>query len=95
MSKSAVYSWRVAPEVLGALEAEARRDGASVAELIDRIAGQWLAERRAERAGEDAEQARLRAAALRAAGTIAGGDPHRSKRAKSAIRERLRERRAR
>jgi hypothetical protein len=95
MGKSNVYSWRVAPEVLGALESEAQREGASVAELLDRATQAWLAQRRAERAGEDAEQERLHAAALRCAGTIAGGDPHRSKRARQTIRERLRARRSR
>jgi hypothetical protein len=93
MSKSQVYSWRCEPEVLGALEEESRREGASVAELLDRIAGQWLSRRRAARAHEDEEQARLHAAARAAIGAISGGDPRRSERARETLRKRLRERR--
>lgn len=92
MKKSEVYSWRVAPETKMALEAEARREGRSVAALLDRMAREWLTARR--RRGVDIrEHARVRASAEKVLGTIAGGDPRRAERARTAIRERLSSRR--
>jgi len=95
MMKTDVYSWRVASETRSELEREARREGASIAEILDRITGQWLAARRAERAGEDAEQARMRQAAVRTFGSISGGDPRRSVSVRDEVRRRLQKRRGR
>jgi hypothetical protein len=92
--KSAVYSWRLSPDTKAALEDEARRLGESLSELLDRIAREWLEMRRRRTAGTDAEQLRMRAAASKAIGRIAGGDRRRAERARSIVRERLGRRRA-
>jgi hypothetical protein len=92
MKRSDVYSWRVAPQVKTALEQEARREGQSVGGLLERIATEWLAARHREMDGED-EQARRHALAAKTFGAIAGGDPHRSTTARTAIRHRLAARR--
>ena len=89
MNKTEVYSWRISPDAKSALELEARREGASVAALLDRIAAEWLIARRSSTATDGAEQARLHAAAAKTLGRIAGGDPNRAERAREAIRERL------
>ncbi len=90
MSKSDVYSWRISPETRAALELEARREGTTIAALLDRLAGDWLLRgRRPAPGAEEAEQARLHAAAATTFGTIAGGDARRAERARAAVRERL------
>lgn len=94
MARSEVYSWRLAPEVKDQLEAEARREGISVASLLERLATEWLAERRGGPL-EDERERRIRKAASRAIGAIAGGDPYRAERAREEIRRRLRARRER
>jgi hypothetical protein len=66
MAKTAVYSWRVTPELKAELEERARREGRSLAEMLEEISRAWLRE---SRSAEDAEeQARLHAAARRFAG---------------------------
>lgn len=95
MSKSEVYSWRVAAATRMALEAEARREGSSVAALLDRMAGEWLTSRRRSLAMDGAHQARLHAEAEKALGSIAGGDARRAERARVTIRARLSRRRGR
>jgi hypothetical protein len=92
--KSAVYSWRVSPDTKAALEDEARRLGENLSQLLDRIAHEWLAARRDEVSDTREEQVRLRAAASRAIGKIAGGRPRRAERARATIQQRLERRRA-
>ena len=87
--KTEVYSWRVSPERKAALEAEARRHGQSLAELLERIAADWLETQHRARADEESEQKRIRAAADTAVGAISGGDPHRAENARQLIRQRL------
>ena len=94
MLKTEVYSWRVAPEIKSALEHEARRANKPMAELLDRIAQDWLAQKRLETSAEDAEQARLHAAAKKVFGAFGGGNPRRSEQARDAVRARLAKRRA-
>jgi hypothetical protein len=94
MSKSAVYSWRVAPETKYALEEEAHRLGESLSHLLDRIAREWLEARRRRASNDESEQARIRAAAMKAIGKIAGDRTRRAERARALIRERLERRRA-
>lgn len=89
MAKTEVYSWRVEPATKQALEEEARRQGVSLAELLERIANSWLASHGGEAMDDDSEQAHLRRSLLATAGTIAGGDPERSTKARSAVRRRL------
>lgn len=89
MPKSEVYSWRLSPELRAALDLEAKRQGVSLATLLDRMADEWLRARRASSGTDVADQARRHAAAASAVGTIAGGDPRRAERARLAVRERL------
>jgi hypothetical protein len=92
MPKTEVYSWRLDPDFKMDLEAEARLDGTTLAEVLDRLAKQWLEKRKRRNGDDDAEQARLHAAAARWAGSISGGDPHRSEKVSEIVRKRLKER---
>ena len=89
-----VYSWRLPGELKSDLERAARLRKATVSAILDAAVRDWL-KRSAPDAGEDAEQDRLHAAAASCLGAFAGGDPHRSERARGAIRERLAKRHAR
>jgi hypothetical protein len=85
--KTEVYSWRLSAGRKAELEAEARREGTSVAELLEQITSDWLAGRENGRAGDAAEQAAIRKRAAAAIGSIRGGDPARSARASQLVRE--------
>jgi hypothetical protein len=87
--KTEVYSWRVSATRKADLESEARREGTSVAELLERITSDWLQERHASRNGEEAEQAALRRRVMATVGTIRGGDPTLATRAREVVRERI------
>jgi len=79
------------------LEETARAEGVSMAQLLESMATQALAER-AERVGEDAAAKRERIIAQRAAecfGTIRGGRADRSVRVREDLRNLLREKHAR
>jgi hypothetical protein len=91
MSKSEVYSWRLSPELKAALEAAARAERTSVAELLQRLAEEWLSRLNA---GPDDEerQRRLHAAAARCFGKLAGGDPDLARDASRRVRETLEKR---
>lgn len=92
--KSEVYSWRVSPALKAGLEEAARREGRTLARLLDQIAGSYLSTGGAGDLGQ--EQQRLHAKAARSAGRIAGRDPGRASRARVLVRDRLqRQRRAR
>jgi hypothetical protein len=94
MAKTAVYRWRVSPATKSALEDEARERGETVADLLDRIANEWLLLQQASTGTDRQREARLRERALRSCGTIAGGNPDRAARARMELRRRLRSRRA-
>ena len=94
MKKTEVYSWRVTSARKIALENEARREGTTVAALLEQITEDWIESRRGLLGDED-EQSRLHARAAKTIGTIAGGDPKRAERAKSIIRRKLQQRRGR
>jgi hypothetical protein len=85
--KSVVYRWRLSSKRKAELEAAARREGISLGALLDRITGDWLAARRADRPYDEAEQARIRKRVMKTIGSIAGGDPTRSRRASELVRE--------
>ena len=87
--KTEVYSWRVSAARKADLESEARREGTSLAELLETITADWLQERRASRNGEEAEQAALRRRVMATVGTIRGGDPTLASRAREVVRERI------
>ena len=92
MAKTEVYSWRVDPQIKMALEAEARAQGTTLAEVLDRIAKQWLEARKQRNGDDEAEQARLHAAAAKCFGTLSMGDPHGSEKVRETVRKRLEER---
>jgi hypothetical protein len=84
--KSEVYSWRLAPDLKWALEEAARREHVSVSRLLERIARDWL-KMQAWVAEDEAEQARLRAAAAPYIGSLRSGDPDLAERASERVRE--------
>ena len=90
--KTEVYSWRLSAERKAELEEEARREGAPLSTLLDRVTRDWLAERRKGRSDDAAEQAAIRKRAMSAIGSVSGGDPHRSSRASQSVKELLRKR---
>ena len=85
MDKSEVYSWRIDPELKGALEDAARSEKTSVARLLERIVAEWL---QRELGGEEHEavQTRLRESAGRYIGAIHGKDPARAGEASQRVR---------
>jgi hypothetical protein len=85
--KTEVYSWRLSAARKADLESEARREGTSVSQLLERITSEWLAQRRNGHANDDAEQAAIRKRAQSAIGSIHGGDPTRAERASELVRE--------
>jgi hypothetical protein len=85
--KTEVYSWRLDAEKKLALEAEARREGKSVAEVLDEISSEWLNMRRDAHDGDGAEQARIRKRIMVTVGTVRGGDPTRATRSGELVRE--------
>ncbi len=89
MGKNEVYSWRITSARKTALDSEARREGTTVAGLLDRLTQEWIESRRGAAIG-DAEQTRLHARVRQTVGTISGSDPRRAERAGTAIRNRVR-----
>jgi hypothetical protein len=92
MPKTAIISWRIKPDRRRALESEARREGITLPELLNRMIGQFLEARRRDR-DENTEQRRLHAAAAKFIGTISSGDPSLSENVSAKVRSRLRQRR--
>lgn len=88
--KTEVYSWRLSAQRKAELESEARREGKSLAALLEQITGNWLEERRNSRSGDEAEQQAIRRRVMATVGTIRGGDPTRSQRASELVREIIR-----
>jgi hypothetical protein len=95
MAKTETISWRINPDIRMALEAEARLRGVTLAKMLNRIAKQWLTTRKQRNSDDEAEQSRLHAAAMKWAGSISGGDPHRSEKVRQTVRKRIRSRNAR
>lgn len=87
--KSEVYSWRLSRELKCDLEDAARRERLSVAQLLERIAREWLQARASAVEDDEAEQERLRAIAMQYVGTLRSGDPSLSENVSKRVRERL------
>ena len=85
--KTDVYSWRVSRSLKERLERAAIEGDRSVADLLREIAEDWLA--RAPTADEESAIEAARRRALRLAGSVSGGDPHRAERARELLRARL------
>ena len=92
--KTEVYSWRISAARKAELEDEARRQGTSLAELLEQITSAWLQQRRAGRNGEEAEQVALRKRVMATVGTIRTADPALSSRVREIVRGRLLEKHA-
>jgi len=90
--KSQVYSWRLSTGKKAELESEARREGVSLAELLERITADWLQEQRDACNGDEKEQAAIRKRAAAAIGSVASGDPMRSSQVSQKVKELLRKR---
>jgi hypothetical protein len=86
--KTKVYSWRISAARKAELESEARREGTSLAGLLEQITGEWLRERRN---GDEAEQAAIRRRVMATVGTIHSGDPTLATRASEIVREIIRQ----
>jgi hypothetical protein len=84
--KTEVYSWRLSAGKKAELETAAKREGTSLAGLLDRITAKWLEDRRN---GDEAKQAALRRRVMKTVGTIRGGDPTRASRARELVRATL------
>jgi hypothetical protein len=93
--KDDVYSWRISRARKTALEHVAREERVSLAQLLDRVTGEWIATRAGAAQGADEEQVRLRTAAARFIGAIAGRDPDRAAEARERLQKILKARRAR
>ncbi|HEX9730583.1 MAG TPA: hypothetical protein VGG06_01190 [Thermoanaerobaculia bacterium] len=87
MSKTAVYSWRLSPDLKVAIEEAAKERRESTAVLLERIVRDWLVHSSSRE--DQAEQRRLHVAAARVFGSIDGGDPDLSVNASRILRERL------
>lgn len=95
MGKTEVYSWRLSPRLKADLEEAARGEQKSVAELLDRIAREWLEGFELRGEDDNERQRRMRETASRSVGAIQGGDPDRAASASAEVRSRLARRHAR
>lgn len=87
--KSEVYSWRLSPDLKWALEEAARHERVSVSRLLERITHEWLKAHPSATEDDEAEQARIRAAAAPSIGALRSGDPDLAEKASERIREHL------
>ncbi|MEL6604294.1 MAG: hypothetical protein AAFP20_13825 [Cyanobacteria bacterium J06614_10] len=92
MRKTEVYSWRVAFDLKRSLEEVAKAEKISLAQLLERIVSDWLAQRSQPDDSEEAVQQQLHHLAAQAFGSIHGGDPNRSQEVKQRVKPKLRER---
>jgi hypothetical protein len=88
--KDRVYSWRISAQKKAELESEARREGRSLAQLLEQITADWLESQRSSRNGDEREQAAIRRRVMAAVGSLRGGDPTRSQRASELVGEIIR-----
>ncbi len=89
MSKTAVYSWRVSPELKRRLESAAHEAGTSVGRILEVAAEAWLERDASPAAEEKSEQDRLRRAILAHAGAFTSGDRAGSSEVEGRVRERI------
>lgn len=88
--KDQVYSWRISAQKKAELESEARREGTSLARLLEQITAEWMRQRRNSRNGDEDEQSRIRKRVEAAIGSLAGGNPQRASQASQRVREIIR-----
>ncbi len=88
MAKTEVYSWRLSLPLKAELEDAAQSEEKSLAELLEQISREWL--ERSRRSGSvEVQEERLRAAAMKCAGSIEGTNPQRAENARAAVRARI------
>ncbi|MGH9407005.1 MAG: CopG family transcriptional regulator [Terriglobia bacterium] len=87
--KTAVYSWRLSPEIGEDLEREARARGVSVAAVLRVAVRDWLKTSGTEDATEETQR-RLDTAVGRCLGVLAGGHSRRAETAREGIRQAFR-----
>ena len=88
MNKSEVYSWRMSPELKAKLEEAARDEQTSLAQLLEKIAREWLTLARPN-GDDEQEQQRLQEQAASYIGKMQGRDPQRAQEASQRVREKL------
>ena len=90
--KTEVYRWRLSTQRKAELESEARREGRSLAALLEQITGNWLRERQNGRHEDEAQQAAIRRRAASAIGSISSGDPLLASQVSQRMKESLKKR---
>jgi predicted DNA-binding protein len=88
MAKTEVYSWRLSPDLKDSLDALARSQGRSLADLLEEMAMERI-ERGSDAGQEWERQEKLRAAAMRFVGALSGDDPDRAATSRELVRARL------
>lgn len=91
--ETGVYRWRLSPDLKMELEEAARAESKSLAELLEQIARDWLAQAKKQDDDDDEDeeelQRRLHSSAMRFIGTLKGGNPNRAENARSEVRARI------
>lgn len=92
MKKTEVYRWTVAFDLKRSLEEAAKAEKISLAQLLERIVLDWLAQRSKPDDREKEVQRALHQAASQAFGTVHGGDPTRAQEVRQRMKSKLRDR---
>jgi hypothetical protein len=92
--KTEVYSWRLSEELKSDLEREAHLRKVSVSSVLETAVRDWLKKTDTD-ALDDQGQQKLRAAATRCLGVLAGLNSRRAETAREVVRRRLKRRYAR
>jgi hypothetical protein len=92
--KTEVYSWRLSEELKSDLEREAHLRKVSVSSVLETAVRDWLKKTDTD-ALDDRGQQKLRAAATRCLGVLAGLNSRRAETAREVVRRRLKRRYAR
>ncbi len=87
--RTAVYSWRLSPELKSDLERAARARKVRVSALLELGMREWLA-KNADDVASNEEQKRLHAAAAPFLGALRGGKRHRAENASRLVEKALR-----
>jgi hypothetical protein len=90
VSKSEVYSWRLARDLKMQLEAAARDEKTSIGAVLERVVREWLSKRPLSEEDDAEQQHRLREQAMKAVGTVSIGlGPYTNKRVREIMGEQL------
>ena len=89
--KTEIYTWRLSRALKAGLEEAARREGRTVAQLLDEIVAEKLEVLKSEQEEAD-RQRQLHELAAEFAGCLSGGDPRRATDARRLVRSRVKRR---